>query len=263
MLTTPARSENRPPRAASPIGTASSSAAATVEDDVSACSPLITRTAASRTTAPTAITVVRRRRSSRERPAAPGEGWCRSRARLPRCSCPRSLRLVGVSGRAALAPAPPERPGAPRRSAWRRAIRRAISLAMTTVEHDRALDDRHHRRREARDLQRHRGAVEEGEQQRRERDAAGLVAAQQGDRDAEEAEAGGEVRSCTGGCAEQVGQADQAGDRAESSIVLTTMPRASTPLALAADGDSPLARRSKPNLVRLSRTETATPTTSR
>ena len=32
------------------------------------------------------------------------------------------------------------------------------------------------------------------------------------------------------------------------------MARASTPLALAADGDSPLARRSKPNRVRLSRT---------
>src|SRR4051812_19896672 len=59
MLTTPERSENSPPSAASPIGTASSSAAATVEDDVSACSPLITRMAASRTTAATAMTAVR------------------------------------------------------------------------------------------------------------------------------------------------------------------------------------------------------------
>ena len=40
----------------------------------------------------------------------------------------------------------------------------------------------------------------------------------------------------------------------ESSIVLTTMARAFTPLALAADGDMPLALRSKPNRVRLSRT---------
>ena len=44
-------------------------------------------------------------------------------------------------------------------------------------------------------------------------------------------------------------------------MVLMTMPRAFTPLALAADGERPLARRSKPNRVRLSRTEITTPTT--
>ena len=44
MLTTPARSENSPPRAARPIGTASSSAADIVDDEVSASSPLIART---------------------------------------------------------------------------------------------------------------------------------------------------------------------------------------------------------------------------
>ena len=44
MLTTPARSENSPPSAASPIGTASSRAADIVDDEVSAFSPLIART---------------------------------------------------------------------------------------------------------------------------------------------------------------------------------------------------------------------------
>ena len=47
----------------------------------------------------------------------------------------------------------------------------------------------------------------------------------------------------------------------DSSIVLTTMARAFTPLALAADGERPLARRSKPKRVRLSRTAIPTPTT--
>ena len=81
-------------------------------------------------------------------------------------------------------------------------------------EHDRALEDRHHRRREVGDLQRHQRPVEEGEQQRGQRDAAGLVAAEQRHRDAEEAEAGGEVGRVGVRAAEQVGQADQAGDRA-------------------------------------------------
>ena len=47
----------------------------------------------------------------------------------------------------------------------------------------------------------------------------------------------------------------------DSSIALITMARASTPLALAADGESPLALRSKPKRVRLSRTAMTTPTT--
>ena len=47
----------------------------------------------------------------------------------------------------------------------------------------------------------------------------------------------------------------------ESSIVLITIVRAFTPLALAADGDIPLAMRSNPNRVRLSRTAITTPTT--
>ena len=44
-------------------------------------------------------------------------------------------------------------------------------------------------------------------------------------------------------------------------MVLTTMPRAFTPLALAADGDRPLALRSKPKRVRLSSTAIRTPRT--
>ncbi len=44
-------------------------------------------------------------------------------------------------------------------------------------------------------------------------------------------------------------------------MVLTTIPRASTPLALAAEGDRPLARRSNPNRVRLISTDTNTPAT--
>ena len=99
------------------------------------------------------------------------------------------------------------------------------------------------------------GPVEEGEQQRGEGDAERAVAAQQRDRDAEEAEPGGEV----GRCSEWVspsrsGRPIRPATAPESSIVLMTMPRASTPLAVAADGDSPVARRSKPNRVRLSRT---------
>ena len=63
-------------------------------------------------------------------------------------------------------------------------------------EHDRALDDRDHRGRDVGELQRQRRPVEEGEQQRRDGDAERVVAAQQGDRDAQEAEAGGELRAC-------------------------------------------------------------------
>ena len=54
MLTTPARSENRPPSAARPIGTASSSAADIVDDEVRAVSPLIARTIEKSTNAPRA-----------------------------------------------------------------------------------------------------------------------------------------------------------------------------------------------------------------
>lgn len=43
--------------------------------------------------------------------------------------------------------------------------------------------------------------------------------------------------------------------------MVITMRLASTPLAEAADADRPVARRSKPNRVRLSSTATTTPTT--
>ena len=85
----------------------------------------------------------------------------------------------------------------------------------------------------------------------------GPVAAQQRDRDAEEAEAGGEVGRVWCVLPSRSGRPIRPATAPESSIVLTTMARASTPLALAADGDRPLARRSKPNRVRLSSTETA------
>src|SRR3954453_1646818 len=62
MLTTPERSEYRPPRPARPIGTASSRAAAIVEDDVSAFSPLMARTADSTIRPPTTSQAIRRAR---------------------------------------------------------------------------------------------------------------------------------------------------------------------------------------------------------
>ena len=52
MLTTPARSDHRPPRPAMPIGTASPTAAATVPAEVRSAAPVIVRTMASRKSTP-------------------------------------------------------------------------------------------------------------------------------------------------------------------------------------------------------------------
>ena len=137
MLTTPARSENSPPSAARPIGTASSSAAAIVDDEVSASSPLIARTIESSD-----------ERAERQPERAPD--------RPPPVSRSVTGLRPGACGvvRAVLMPAPPgarrwiRRPAASRRarrsarppwpravprSAARRVTRRATSLAMTTA----------------------------------------------------------------------------------------------------------------------------------
>ena len=177
MFTTPARSENRPPRPASPIGTASSSAAAIVDDDVRACSPLISRTTASRTSTPASSS------QHAARPAAAGEqGGDR------RCGSGRASGVV--SGRAhactpwrssvdspcGVVAAGPGHRGDRRTARPRSARAGAGDPAGDLVgddhrEHDRALDDRDHRRGEVCDLQRHQRAVEEGEQQRGQGDA--------------------------------------------------------------------------------------------
>ena len=103
--------------------------------------------------------------------------------------------------------------------------------------------------------------VQEGPQQRAEGDADRVVAAEQGDRDAGEAEARRKPARVACGLAEQLAACRPARRRApESSIAVITMRLALTPLATAADGLQPVARRSKPKRVRLITNQYATPT---
>ena len=148
-------------------------------------------------------------------------GWSR------RCSCLGPLPLVGVAcrrpTRAAVRPRlppppPPAPPGgaarAPARSAERSASRRATSLAMTTastivpwmiVTTDEGMSA---------------NCSGSAARSRKANSSAAIampdraVAAEQGDRDAQEAQPGGELRAVVVGVAEQVRQADQPGDRA-------------------------------------------------
>src|SRR4051794_2110730 len=102
MLTTPARSENRPPSAARPIGTASSSVAAIVEELVSACWPLMTRTTEKSTTMPANSQVSRRARP-------PPVSRSVSGPRLGRGPLSREVATVLMPGSPRKRGAPPER----------------------------------------------------------------------------------------------------------------------------------------------------------
>ena len=230
MLTTPARSENSPPSAARPIGTASSSAAAIVDDEVSAFSPLITRTSENSTSdaddqpEQPAAAVPPPVSSVGERPPA-GAARRRSPGRAHACApCRSSVRRGTRPGRVGrLAAAPPPSPatgGGPACGALARSAGPAGDPPGDLVgdddgEHDRALDDRDHRRREVGDLQRHR-APGRGRRTaaRRARSRPGWLRPSSATAMPRKPRPAVKSVRVGVGAAEQVGQADQAGDRA-------------------------------------------------
>ena len=205
MLTTPARSDHRPPRPASPIGTARPMAAARAPDDAMSSAPVTTRRIEIMASTPTAITAHSRRPYLR-------------RLGLSTTVC------VPTSSPAALMP------GLLPWRAWQFAGQRAHGdpglleplvgppdqlVGDDDGEEDDALDDVDQLLGHARlDLQRVGLHVEEGPQQRREGDAHGVVAAEQRDGDAGETEPRLERRAVVEVLAEQQRHADQAGQGA-------------------------------------------------
>ena len=199
MLTTPARSDHRPPRPASMIGVVAISVAAMVPDEVEVvgAGDQLEHASSSRTAAT-------RRTSSQKR------GSRRFGAGPAGCATP-----VAVAG--TLMPAPPPR------SRWRQGSGDRLLLEPDAVaadelvgddhrQHDDALGDRHDVGRDPdQDLQRVGLLVEVGEEQRADGDPDRVVAAEQRDRDAGEAQPGLERRAVVVALAEEDRQPDQAG----------------------------------------------------
>src|SRR3954452_13422813 len=183
MLTTPARSEKSPPRAASSSGVLSSRAAVITDDEVSAFSPLTRRATENSTISPATpiasrpgVPVASRRRSGEGRPAPPaaGSGVVTDVLTDPPPVQERNGAAVLTSAsRGSLRDDTGDPAGGHRVLRWRARGLPAGPLGGPAGDpagdlvgdhdgqHDRPLDDRDHRGRQARRLQRHRRPVEE------------------------------------------------------------------------------------------------------
>src|SRR4051794_30545958 len=225
MLTTPARSLQRPPRPASPIGMASAMAAVSAPDESMSSAPVITRTVESTTIAPP-MTANQNQRAR----------W------IGRRGGGGASRPVVMTSPWSLMPGPPRSIGVKRRTSWGASCRRPFLLGRGRSsgrelrgdppllhpdpgppdqlvgdddgQDDDTLDDQDEAVGDAGvDLQTVALGVEIGPQQRREDDADGVVAAEQRDGDAGEPETGLEGVAVCVVLPEEQRHPDQAGGR--------------------------------------------------
>ena len=254
MFTTPARSDHSPPRPARPIGTAAASAAPMAPAEVRSSAPVTTRTSDS-TTSPAATRIrmtgklIRRARTGPARHATRRRRHQRVGAHAS--SCPGRRGAAASSSMAGLTGSTPglasELGGNLRRDHLGLAGRDTDAALLLATRHPGGElvgdDDREHRDalhdddgllRDVLEIQDDLRPVEERPQQGGEHDADRIVAAEQRDRDAGEAQATDRGRHRVL-AAEQLGQADQAGHRRpRAASCMSTILRALTPLATAA-----------------------------
>src|SRR6478609_3059512 len=225
MLTTPARSDHRPPRPASMMGVVATMVAAIAPDDARSLAPVTSSsTASSRSTAGSAATKTHRGVRRVLGGAAGGTPVAvagtlmlflrgpRGSVSPPREALPASS-FVGWSCQRLLTVGPLLFKG----PSYRLLLQADAGAAHHLVgdddrEDDHALGDGDDVRRDPhQDLQRVGLLVEEGEEQRTDRDPDRVVAAEQGDGDAGEAEPGLERRAVVVAVTEEDREPDQAG----------------------------------------------------